>query len=127
MTATGAVRPGWPAQRLEIPHATPFGAMLRRWRIRKRLAQNALARGAGIDPAYVNILERQPDRPPPSRRVTLALAAALRCDAVDTDLLLIAAGHCPELIATMAQDRFRALYTVLEADLLQPLRVEASR
>ena len=36
---------------------SPFGVALRQARVRAGLSQNALARRAGIDPAYVNRIE----------------------------------------------------------------------
>lgn len=83
-----------------VPAAEPFGAALRRLRIRAGLSQNQCARLSGVDPAYVNRLERAPATSTslPSRKVVLALWAA--CDAGETDRerLLVAAGHCPEAI-----------------------------
>lgn len=82
---------------------TPFGALLRSLRIRSGLSQNLLARRAGIDPAYVNRLERAPEDSAnlPRRRVVLAMAGALELGPVDTERLLVAAGHCPESIARL--------------------------
>jgi len=80
-----------------------FGSLLRLLRVRGGHSQNQLARNAGIDPAYVNRLERAPaaDAAAPRRRVVLALAAALEVGPVDRERLLVAAGLCPETIARL--------------------------
>jgi transcriptional regulator with XRE-family HTH domain len=82
-----------------------FGAMLRRLRIAAGLSQNQLARQAGVDPAYVNRLERagqqtrtgrtiQYERP--GRATFLALAEALDISTGQTDRLLFLVGHAPQ-------------------------------
>jgi len=61
-------------------------------------SQNHLARMAGVDPAYVNRLERASadSTSLPSRKVVLALAESLEAAPVDVERLLVAAGLCPE-------------------------------
>lgn len=78
----------------------PFGGLLRVLRVRMGLSQNQLARRAGVDPAYVNRLERAgPESTSlPSRKVVLALADAVEAGPVDLERLLVAAGLCPESI-----------------------------
>ncbi len=79
-----------------------FGGLLRDFRVRVGLSQNQLARRAGIDPAYVNRLERSgPDGAVPRRRVVLDLATALELGPVDRERMLVAAGLCPESIARL--------------------------
>lgn len=73
---------------------TGFGVALRIYRVAAGLSQNALARAAGIDPAYVNRFERV-GTGQPSRPIALALASALQLDAYQTDRLLYAAGLAP--------------------------------
>jgi hypothetical protein len=81
-----------------------FGPLLRRLRLRAGLSQNQLAREGGVDPAYVNRLERQlgPHLTLPSRRVVLGLWGSLyeRRGATvdDRERLLVAAGLCPEAV-----------------------------
>ena len=89
------------------PGPAPFGALLREVRSRAGLSQNALARRAEIDPAYVNRLEK-PARTRasragglPRRPVVLRLAAATELGPVDADRLLAAAGHCPEAVTRL--------------------------
>jgi transcriptional regulator with XRE-family HTH domain len=83
--------------------AHPFGALLRSLRVRMGLSQNQLARRAGVDPAYVNRLERAPAASSslPSRKVVLALAESVEAGPVDVERLLVAAGLCPESIARL--------------------------
>ena len=80
-----------------------FGQLLRSLRVRAGLSQNQLARRAGVDPAYVNRLERAPAESTafPSRRVVQALAEALDAGPVDAERLLVAAGLCPEAISRL--------------------------
>jgi transcriptional regulator with XRE-family HTH domain len=80
-----------------------FGERLRAFRGRAGLSQNRLAREAGIDPAYVNRLERASlgDSRAPTRRVVLSLASALTLGPVDRERLLVAAGLCPESVARL--------------------------
>lgn len=74
---------------------TPFGRTLKRYRVAVALSQNALARQAGIDPAYVHRFESgKPGNP--SRGVVLSLAEALGLDYYQTDRLLYDAGLAPE-------------------------------
>src|SRR5436305_4856913 len=77
--------------------ALAFGATIRALRTDRGLSLNELARRAGIDPAYVHRIEaRGTQRPPlPRRPVVQSLAAALGCDARQTDQLLALAGHAP--------------------------------
>ena len=81
----------------------PFGALLRSLRVRMGLSQNQLARRAGVDPAYVNRLERAaPDSTSlPSRKVVMALAETVEAGPVDVERLLVAAGLCPESIVRL--------------------------
>src|SRR5918996_5514348 len=81
----------------------PFGALLRSLRVRMGFSQNHLARMAGVDPAYVNRLERAPadSTSLPSRKVVMALAESLEAGPVDVERLLVAAGVCPESIVRL--------------------------
>lgn len=80
--------------------ATPFGTLLRTFRVRAGFSQNLLARRAEIDPAYVNRLERAADDSTslPRRKVVLAMAAVMDLGPVDTDRLLVACGLCPRAV-----------------------------
>jgi transcriptional regulator with XRE-family HTH domain len=68
-----------------------FGSLLRAYRLRAGLAQNALARAAGINAGTVNRLEHD-QRLPASRGQVLDLAAALVLEMAETNRLLYAAG-----------------------------------
>lgn len=83
--------------------ADTLDGLLRSLRVRAGLSQNALARLAGVDPAYINRLERPtpPHRTMPSRRVVLAIAASVEAGRANTDRLLIAAGLCPSAMMSM--------------------------
>jgi transcriptional regulator with XRE-family HTH domain len=74
-----------------------FGALLHALRQRAHLSQGALAKSAGIDPSYVNRLERG-EREPPKREIVAALAAGLRLPPQEEDQLLVAAGHLPRAL-----------------------------
>ena len=80
--------------------ALAFGATVRALRLQAGLSLNALARGAGVDPAYIHRMEaRAGKRPPlPRRAVVLSIAAALRSDARQTEQLLALAGHAPAVL-----------------------------
>jgi transcriptional regulator with XRE-family HTH domain len=95
----------WP----DAPDGLAFGALLRQLRILAGLSQNRLARAAGVDPAYVNRLERAPadSGAMPRRGVVLSLHDTLmqesllqggRVGELDRDRLLAAAGHVPEAV-----------------------------
>lgn len=95
----------WPDQ---LPTITPLGTMLRRWRQRAGLSQNRLAELVEVNVACVNRLES--GKQEFVRRVTVtAMAKAIGLDPLETDELLIASDHCPELIAQMPSAQFRAL------------------
>jgi transcriptional regulator with XRE-family HTH domain len=86
-----------------VEQAHPFGSLLRSLRVRIGLSQNQLARRAGVDPAYVNRLERASATSTslPSRKVVLALAESVEAGPVDVERLLVAAGLCPESIVRL--------------------------
>jgi transcriptional regulator with XRE-family HTH domain len=88
---------------MAVVQAHPFGALLRSLRVRMGFSQNRLARLAGVDPAYVNRLERAAPESSslPSRKVVLALAESLEAGPVDVERLLVAAGLCPESIVRL--------------------------
>lgn len=73
-----------------------FGQMLRAYRIRAALSQNALARMAGIDPAYVNRIEKGVFEGHVRRGVVLSLANVLELSDGMADRLLYAAGLAPQ-------------------------------
>lgn len=92
-----------------------FRCKLRSLRIGAGLNQSGLARAVGIDPAYVNRMERFDTAP--SRVIVLALGAALGLDDVATDRLLYLAGHAPrtdwQTIAERACDQLAVIRATL--------------
>lgn len=71
-----------------------FGELLHTFRERAQLSQRALAKEIGVDPSYVNRLERS-ERNPPDRDLTLKMAAALKLTPAETDAFIFAAGGLP--------------------------------
>jgi transcriptional regulator with XRE-family HTH domain len=71
--------------------------LVRRHRCEAGLSQNQLARLAGIDPAYINRIERKQHRGKPSRTVVLGLIDALDLDIDEGDRLLFAFGYAGQI------------------------------
>jgi transcriptional regulator with XRE-family HTH domain len=102
--------------------AESFAALLRALRLETGLSQNGLARRAGIDPAYINRLERpgqlrrggQPIRGSlPSRAVLCRVARVLGLDLIATDRLLYAAGLAPSIDWQTRAERAEAQLRVI--------------
>jgi transcriptional regulator with XRE-family HTH domain len=74
-----------------MPESETFGSLLQKFRLRAGLAQNALARSAGINAGTVNRLEHD-QRLPATRRQALDLARTLVLTVAETNRLLDAAG-----------------------------------
>jgi len=74
-----------------------FGAAVLARRRELGISLNALARRAGVDPAYIHRIEStRAARPPvPRRSVVLSIARALQLDSRHTDQLLALGGHTP--------------------------------
>jgi transcriptional regulator with XRE-family HTH domain len=117
-----------------------FGALLRQRRIESGLSQNELARRVGIDPAYINRLERpgqlrrggQTIRASlPSRAVLCTIARVLGLDLRATDRLLYAAGLAPSIDwqtrAERAEAQLRAISDALDALAARPSLVDDQR
>ena len=73
-----------------------FAQFLKKLRLESGLSQNALARRTGVDPSYINRLERGL-RQPPSSGVIHDIAKALELDEYSTDQLLLSAGYAPTM------------------------------
>jgi transcriptional regulator with XRE-family HTH domain len=82
-----------------VPDAGFIGR-LQAARQRAGLSQNQLARLAGIDPSYLNRIERG-EREPPRREVVEALADALGLSPDAADDLLVSAGHLTRALARL--------------------------
>jgi transcriptional regulator with XRE-family HTH domain len=80
-----------------------FGALLRAWRERAGLSQNALARQMGVNPAYVNRLEHG-GRGAHNRELVEKVADALRLSPAERDQLLGLGGHWPSAIERLGPD-----------------------
>lgn len=102
-----------------------FGTLVRRLRTERGLSQNQLALQAGVDPAYVNRMERAGERDAngalirkglPGRDVIFSLSEALDLSYAERDRFLFAAGLAPETDwQARCEDVEAALYTVREA------------
>jgi transcriptional regulator with XRE-family HTH domain len=77
-----------------------FASLFGRWRERRGLSQNALARRMGVNPAYVNRLEHG-GRGAGNRELVEAAADALGLTPDERDALLAAAGHWPARLAEL--------------------------
>jgi transcriptional regulator with XRE-family HTH domain len=77
-----------------------FAERLQAARQRAGISQNQLARQVGIDPSYLNRIERG-EREPPRRDVVEALTDALALAPADADDLLISAGHLTRALARL--------------------------
>src|SRR3954470_8919248 len=73
------------------------GPLLRGWRERAGLSQNALARRMAVNPAYVNRLEHG-GRGAHNRDLLESAADALGLSAAERDQLLAAGGHWPSAL-----------------------------
>ncbi|MCL4545348.1 MAG: helix-turn-helix domain-containing protein [Chloroflexi bacterium] len=71
-----------------------YGELLAQFRRRADLSQRALAKAVGVDPSYINRLEHG-ERQPPASDLTRALAAALKLDPTETDVLVFSGGGLP--------------------------------
>lgn len=98
---------------------SPYATILRRYRLRARLSQNALAHRLGLDPSYLNRLESGA-RGAPGYDVALALARALARSPEELDRLLFAAGHLPLRLQRLgpADHTIAAVLAVLTDDRL---------
>ena len=71
-----------------------FADLLRKLRTEAALSQNALAKKVGIDPSYINRIEKG-ERQPPSVSVIHDIARALDLDEFGANQLLLSAGYAP--------------------------------
>jgi transcriptional regulator with XRE-family HTH domain len=73
--------------------ATPFGAVLRRWRTARGMSQLTLATEAGISTRHLSFLET--GRAQPSREMVQLLAGMLDVPLGERNALLVSAGYAP--------------------------------
>ncbi len=74
-------------------HATPFGTLLRRWRLQRSASQLALSLDAGVSARHLSWLES--GKATPSRAMVLRLAERLEVPLRERNALLGAAGYAP--------------------------------
>lgn len=72
---------------------TTVGAMVRRWRARRRLSQLELALAADVSARHISFVET--GRATPSRAMVLRLADVLEVPRREQNRMLMAAGHAP--------------------------------
>ena len=75
------------------PHPLPFGVLLRRWRVARRMTQADLALAANSSTRHLSCLET--GRSQPSRDMVLRLAEYLEVPPREQNVLLLAAGFAP--------------------------------
>ena len=94
---------------MALPKPSPFGALLRSWRMARRMSQLELSLAAGVSARHLSFLET--GRSQPSRDMVLALTNVLEVPLRERNALLSAAGYAP---------MYRE--TDLEAEEMQPIR-----
>ncbi len=80
----------------------PIGALLRRWRERRRRTQLDLALDAGISARHLSFVET--GRSKPGAEIILRIAERLELPLRERNRLLLAAGHAPAFPARPLQD-----------------------
>src|SRR3954452_23246714 len=89
------------------------GALLREWRVRRRLSQLDLAGMAGVSTRHLSFIETGRSRP--SREMVLHLADELQVPLRDRNSLLLAAGHSPSYgSADFSSEAMRPVRDALE-------------
>lgn len=98
-----------------------FATKLRRFRLRSRLSQNALAKEIGVDPSYINRIERG-EREPPKRSIILDIAEILSLQEHERDELLLSAHYAPELAekVNLTDPYFRVMAEILDDENADP-------
>jgi transcriptional regulator with XRE-family HTH domain len=108
-----------------VPAGLP--GLLASLRRRGGLSQNALARLADVSPSTVNNLESGQRHP--TRELSLQIARSLGLAPAETDTLLVAARHAPDLTDRIspADPDLRLVVAILADDSLPPDRREHFR
>ena len=107
-----------PLLETEIDSASRAGALLRQWRLHRRLSQLELSNRAGVSTRHLSFVET--GRAQPSRDLLLHLARSLNMPKRDCNRLLLAAGFAPvfgdaPLDAPEQRDALAAVERVLDA------------
>jgi transcriptional regulator with XRE-family HTH domain len=101
-----------------VPATPPFGALLRQWRMARKMSQLALALEADISARHLSFLET--GRAQPSRDMLLLLATALDVPLRERNRWLMAAGYAPIYQETaLAAPALRPVQQALEFVLKQ--------
>lgn len=79
-----------------------FGHLVKEWRDRRAISQQALAERVGVSPSYVTLIENGQRGKNPSRELSIAFAQALAAPVVD---FLQAAGRLTDDDLVALQDR----------------------
>lgn len=96
--------------------------MVRRLRLEIGLSQNQFARRSGVDPAYINRIEKQDGHASPSRAVVLRMSDVLGLDVDEADRLLYAFGHAGRVDWQAAWERVAAaMPAVVEAAVIRSM------
>lgn len=107
----------------QASYATPdtFASVLRRYRTRAGLSQNALGKIVGINASYINRLESE-ERGAPTREVVNALSRELRLSNEERDRLLFSAGLVPTTLQKLGgnDSTVNAVTRLLTDDRLSP-------
>lgn len=92
-----------------------FSSKLKHYRIRGGMSQNALAKAVGINPSYINKIEKG-GRDAPKRDVILAISRVLQLKDYERDELLLSANYSPELadIVDLADPTLRIMAEILD-------------
>ena len=80
-----------------------LGEMIKLYRERAGMSQNALARKVSVNPAYINRLEKR-GQGAGNLELVKGVANALCLNAVERDVMLATAGHLPLSLANVGAD-----------------------
>jgi len=112
---------GWARLHCMADQLVPFGVLLRRWRVSRRMTQIDLAQAAGSSTRHLSYLETGRSRP--SRDIVMRFCEHLDVPLRDRNALLLAAGFAPVFqersLAELASARL-AIEQVLRAHMPYP-------
>jgi len=84
-----------------------------KFRTRRGLSQNALARRAGVDPAYVNRIERFTQRP--GTAILQSLIAELGLTRLEGDYLRVCAGYAPDALKLLSDAQAMRIIRLIDS------------
>lgn len=92
----------------------PVGALLREWRMRRRVSQLELSSETGVSTRHLSFIET--GRARPSREMVMRLAEFLELPLRERNSLLLAAGYAPEYAQTpLSADSMRDMRSSLQS------------